>query len=89
MTMMGIFIIVACFSLAKSSLPRKQDDSYALLDSFGNGYDMNSHLKDVVGTRKRKDPFNIIEKVRNILDYTKDKKSFSSLRYNRRNGKNN
>merc|ERR1712183_694942 len=79
-TMRGIFIMLAYIILfSTSSLPKLKDDDRARLDAFQDGFNKNYQL-----TTKRKCP-NISEQIKSIRDQTKDKKSFSSLRFNRKN----
>ena len=78
-TMRGILIMMAYFILATANRPGRKDDIRALLDTFENRYDMSYHLT-TLGLS------NTLEQVKNILDQTKEKKSFSSIRFNRKNG---
>ena len=78
-TMRGILIMMACFILATANRPGRKYDIRALLDTFENRYDMSYHLT-TLGLS------NTLEQVKNILDQTKEKKSFSSIRFNRKNG---
>ena len=84
--MMGIlYTMMACFILSTASLPRMEDDILALLDAFENRHD-NYFPKEALGLRNGKGHFSISEQLTSILDQAKDKKSFSSLRFNRKNG---
>ena len=74
--MLAYFIL-----FSTSSLPRMKDDNRAQLDAFQDRSNMNYQLMT-----KRKCP-NISEQIKKFLDQAKDKKSFSSLRFNRKNGK--